>query len=223
MTDKPLYPAAILNPDATPGEWPFESAVTGPVDITAGPIDFIPVPRLRKRRNGWTPRTQCAFIEALSQCGCVARAARAVGMTSRSAYRLLEAEGAGSFAAAWDQAIARGIERLRWDALDRAINGAWVPVVRRGKVVRTELRRNDRLAIALLSGRDNSIAGRRERAVSRANYRRKLVAERKREAADRREREQRSAAHQAILDEVEERKRNPRASIARTRPRVLSL
>jgi hypothetical protein len=188
-------------PAAARGEpWPFESAVTGLVEVTAGPIDFTPVPRLRRRRNGWTPETQRAFIDALAQCGCVARAARAVGMTPRSAYRLLEADGADSFAEAWDQALARGIERLRLAALDRALNGAWVPVVRRGRIVRMEHRINDRLAIALLSGRDHSVADNRERASSRRKYRLKLLARAREEAEAQARAEAIWAEHQAILD-----------------------
>jgi hypothetical protein len=71
-SDSPLISAA-----AAAGEpWPFKSAVTGLVEVTDGPIAFIPVPRLRRRRNGWTPEAQRAFIDALEQCGCVARAAR---------------------------------------------------------------------------------------------------------------------------------------------------
>jgi len=167
----------LISPAAARGEpWPFESAVTGLVEITDGPIDFTPVPRLRKRRDGWTPEAQRAFIDALEQCGCVARAARAAGMTARSAYRLLVADGAESFAQAWDQAIARGTERLRMEALDRVLNGVWVPVMRRGRIVRFEHRVNDRLAIALLSGRESSVADRREQATSRRKYRLKLLA-----------------------------------------------
>jgi hypothetical protein len=184
-----------------PTRWPIpELAVTGLVDVTDGPIDFTPVPRLRRRRNGWTEPTQRAFIAALEQCGCVARAARSVGMTPRTAYRLLEAEGADSFAEAWDQAIARGVERLRADAMDRALHGAWVPVVRRGKVVRMEKRINDRLAIALLSGRESSVAENRERATSRRRYRLQLLAERQEAAEKKRRAEEVRAAHQAILD-----------------------
>src|SRR5687767_14012657 len=40
-------------------------ARTGLVDVTADPIDFAPVPRLRNRRNGWTAETQALFIGAL--------------------------------------------------------------------------------------------------------------------------------------------------------------
>jgi hypothetical protein len=200
-------------------EWP-ELAVTGLVEVTDGPIDFTPVPRLRKRRNGWTPETQRAFIDALSRCGCVARAARAVGKTPRSAYRLLESEGAESFADAWDQAIARGVEALRWNALDRAMNGAWVPVVRRGKIVSFEHRQFDRLAIALLSGRNASVSDNRERASSRRKYRMQLAAEKKRKADEQRRREELWAEHQAILEREEQDRMN---RVCRTPPRIRSL
>jgi hypothetical protein len=200
-------------------DWP-EPAVTGLVEITDGPIDFTPVPRLRKRRNGWTPEAQRAFIDALALCGCVSRAARAAGKTPRSAYRLLESEGAESLAEAWDQAIARGVERLRLNALDRALHGAWVPVVRRGKVVRHEFRRSDRLAIALLSGRDGSVAGNRERASSRRNYRLKLKADRERKAAEQQRREELWAEHVAI---VEREQSDRRSRVCRNPPRIRSL
>ncbi len=170
-----------------------------------------------------TPEAQAAFIEALVLCGCVARAARAVGMTPRSAYRLLDAAGADSFAAAWDQAIARGVEKLRIGALDRALNGAWVPVVRRGKLVRHEKRHDNRLAIALLSGRESAVADRRERAASRRRYRLKLLARREEEAARKRRAEQIWAEHQAILDKIEQESRNPGPKIAARPPRIRSL
>jgi hypothetical protein len=204
-------------------EWPFESAVTGLVEVTDGPIPFDPVPRLRKRRNGWTPETQRAFIDALAQCGCVARAARAVGMAPRSAYRLLESDGAESFADAWHQAIARGVEALRLNALDRALHGAWVPVVRRGRIVSFEHRRSDRLAIALLSGRNHSVADNRERAASRRKYRLKLLAEKQRKADEQRQREALWAEHQAILDRIEAEQDNPAPRMAASPPRIRSL
>jgi hypothetical protein len=121
-------------------------------------------------------------------------------MNPRSAYRLLEAAGADSFAAAWDQAIARGIERVRGEAMLRALHGSWVPIVRRGRVVRLEYRHNDKLAIGILSGRDGSVAERREQAVSRRRRRLELNALRQQEDDERRRREAVRAEHQAILD-----------------------
>ena len=194
MTEAPEFPPFP--------PWP-EPAALGLVDVTDDPIDFTPVPRQRNRRNGWTELAQRAFIAALEECGSVARSARAVGMNPRSAYRLLEAEGADSFAEAWDQAIARGVERVRGEAMLRALHGSWVPVVRRGRVVRMEFRHNDKLAIGVLSGRDGrAIAERREQAVSRRKYRLQLKEfDRKREE-ERRQAEAIWAEHQAILDNL---------------------
>lgn len=200
--------------------WP-EPAVTGLVDVTDEPIDFTPVPRQRKRRNGWTPEAQRTFIAALEECGCVARAARAVGMSPRSAYRLLGAEGADSFAAAWDQAIARGVERVRGDAMLRALHGSWIPVVRRGRVVRMEFRHNDRLALGILSGRDGrSLADRRERAVSRRKYRLQLQELERQRDEERRRADAIWAEHQAVLDRIETDKKNRVPSVE---PRVRCL
>jgi hypothetical protein len=201
-------------------EWP-EPAVTGLVDVTDEPIEFTPVPRQRKRRNGWTELAQRAFIAALEECGCIARSARAVGMTPRSAYRLLEADGADSFAAAWDQAIARGFERVRGEAMMRALHGSWVPVVRRGQVVRMEFRHNDKLAVGILSGRDGrAIVERREQAVSRRKYRLRLKELDRQREEERAQAEAVWAEHQAILDRIEEERRNPRPA---PQPRVRSL
>lgn len=221
--------ADIADPNFNPEKaargdpFPFDSAECGLVAVTDGPIRFDPVPRLRRRRNGWTPGAQAEFIAALELCGCVSRAARSVGMSPRSAYRLLDAPGADSFADAWDQAIARGIEALRLGALDRALNGAWVPVVRRGRLVRVEKRHDNRLAIALLSGRDSSVADRRERASSRRRYRLKLLARREAEAEQKRHATQIWAEHQAIIDKIEQESRNPAPKNVTAPPRIRSL
>ena len=139
-------------------------------------IPFDPVPRLRARRNGWSEARQRAFIAALATCGSVAAAAREVGMTPRSAYRLCDAPGADSFVRAWDRALDLGIARLRGDSLQRALEGGFVPVYRRGKLVRVEHRRNDRLAIALLGGRACTADDMRRTALSRREHRLDLFA-----------------------------------------------
>ncbi len=134
-------------------------------------IPFTPVERQRRRRNGWSADRQRAFIATLSRCGSVAAAARSVGMTSRSAYRLCDAPDADSFVRAWDAAIEMGISRLRADALQRSLEGGFVPVYRRGKLVRVEHRRNDRLAIAILGGRERTADDMRRSALSRRELR----------------------------------------------------
>lgn len=157
-------PADVVFPDLDP-------RLYAPADPDQVVIDFAPVPRLRNRRNGWTEARQRGFIAALARCGSVAAAARLVGMSSRSAYRLVNAPGAAEFAAAWDAAVDTGLARLRLDALRRSLDGDYVPVYRRGKLVRVEHRHNDRLAIAVLSGRDREVEMFRRTAVSRREYR----------------------------------------------------
>jgi hypothetical protein len=185
---------------STPFAWSdFEAEAADP----ANHIDFTPVPRRRARRNGWSPERQQLFLFALSRCGSVARAARAAGMTPRSAYQLLDSPAADSFAEAWDRAIEEGIERVRADALERALAGVFVPVFRRGKLVRVEHRRCDRLALALLSGHHRDVDYQRQTAVARRHYKAAMNA-RDAELAEQRSRAEAVwAEHQAILDRIE--------------------
>jgi hypothetical protein len=62
-------------------------------------IPFEPVP-VKKRHDGWTAERQRGFIDRLCVTGGVARAARAMGKTAQSVYRLREHPGAESFARA---------------------------------------------------------------------------------------------------------------------------
>lgn len=101
-------------------------------EIDADGIVFSPVPLTRTRCDGWTRWTQHAFIRALEAMGSVGPAARAVGKSRASAYRLRERPGAESFAAAWDTAISSGRARMFDFALDRALNGITTITVQRG-------------------------------------------------------------------------------------------
>lgn len=65
---------------------------------------FRPVP-LRARADGWSESRQCGFLSALYVTGSVAAAAKAVGMTRASAYRLRSRKEAESFAAMWDRVL----------------------------------------------------------------------------------------------------------------------
>ena len=160
-------------PDVLPDAARFAEAETtiGSAADARPVIDFTPVPRLRNRRNGWTDDRQRAFIATLSRCGSVAAAARQVGMTPRSAYRLCDAPGAEPFVRAWDEALEMGVSRLRGDSLARALVGGFVPVYRRGKLVRVEHRHNDRLAIAMLGGAQYNSDVMRTKALSKREHR----------------------------------------------------
>ena len=127
--------------------------MSAPVDSAAvpEPIAFDPVPLQRVRRDGWTPERQQRFITALRLTGVVAAAARAVGVSVQSAYRLRERAGAASFAAAWDAAQREGSDRAFDAAIDRALNGYDAPRFYRGRQVGTVRRFDHRLALAALN------------------------------------------------------------------------
>lgn len=100
--------------------------------------DFVPVPMQRRRADGWTQDAQRLFIAMLAQTGSVRDAARGVGMSARSAYRLRGKPGADEFDLVWQAALDvrhervgaalaedwRGIAGGNWRAEERALMSA---------------------------------------------------------------------------------------------------
>lgn len=113
-------------------------------------LPFTPVPTASTRRDGWTPDKQRHFISQLARCGLVSAAARAVGMSPKSAYALLKRPGADSFVAAWDAAVRTGRAGALALAIDRAVDGVVRPVFYRGKQVGEYRTYNDRLLVAAI-------------------------------------------------------------------------
>lgn len=68
------------------------------------PAFFRPVP-VKAREDGWTTARQALFLAELYLTGTVTAAARRVGMTRMSAYRLRARGDAASFARAWDSVL----------------------------------------------------------------------------------------------------------------------
>ena len=87
----------------------------------------------------------------LRETGTVSSAARAVGCSAQSAYRLRHYQNAAEFAAAWDRELSEGRARAFELAFDRAVNGEEQPRYYRGQVVGTVRRVDNRLLIAALS------------------------------------------------------------------------
>lgn len=117
------------------------------------PLDqpaFTPVPLARRRHDGWTAERQAAFLSALAELGLVDAAARAVGMSRKSAYALRTRAGAESFAAAWDAAIEQGRAQAIDLGVRHAIEGEVRPIFYRGRQIGEERRFNTRLMIAAL-------------------------------------------------------------------------
>jgi hypothetical protein len=89
----------------------------------------------------------------------------------------------------------------QWPVMERALNGAPVALFRRGKLVRVEQRRNDRLAIALLGGQwRGGVDDYRRSAVSRRQYFQELKAADAAAAEVKRKAQAIRDQHQAILD-----------------------
>jgi hypothetical protein len=110
---------------------------------------FTPVP-VKARRDGWHPARQHGFIVRLALCGCPATAARCVGMSRESAYRLRARPGAESFAAAWERALGWGESRQQDMALEQALCGGIKRVYYRGRKVDEYVVHDNRLLISLL-------------------------------------------------------------------------
>ena len=105
--------------------------------VPPGALDFAPV-AVKARRDGWTPAAQKLFIAALAAGLCTSGAARAVGRSRQSAYRLRERPDAASFAAAWDRALHFARRRPPPPGLtarQRGVDGILVPLRHRGRII----------------------------------------------------------------------------------------
>ena len=109
---------------------------------------------IRARHDGWTPQRQHDFIAALAESGCVTEACRAVGMTTKSAYRLRARPDASIFRQAWDIALDHAIRRLTDAVYSRAIHGVPRPIFYQGEQIGERRHFDERLAMFLLRYRD---------------------------------------------------------------------
>lgn len=143
------------DPRAAPGH---ALTVTDSEDAAAAapvydPAEYRWVPvRRRPRLEGWTEEKQRRFIEVLADTGLVAAAAKAVGMSRESAYRLRRAGHGAAFARAWDAARHHAGALIEDIAFERAIEGVEQEVYdRNGEVVGARLVHDNRLLKYLLS------------------------------------------------------------------------
>lgn len=86
-----------------------------------------------RRHDGWTVERQRDFLVHLARFGGVTAAARAVGMSAKSAYRLRDR--CPAFSRALESAREEGRLRSFDQAMDRATNGELVPIYRQGRLV----------------------------------------------------------------------------------------
>jgi len=144
----PDPPAAAAPPDAGPDD----SDPPSPEAQGYDPADYRWVPvRRRPRYDGWTEEKQRRFIEVLADTGLVSAAAKAVGMSRESAYRLRRSAHGAAFARAWDAARHHAGALVEDIAFERAFEGVEHNVYdENGEVVCTKRVYNDRLLMFLL-------------------------------------------------------------------------
>jgi hypothetical protein len=88
-------------------------------------LAFAPFLHPQPRRNSITPDLQRRFVATLAATGIVNQAARSIGKSLEALYKLRARPGAEGFAAAWDDALAWGGDRLEDCALERAMREEW--------------------------------------------------------------------------------------------------
>jgi len=116
----------------------------------------------------WTPPKMAAFLRTLAATHSVSAAARSVGMSRQSAYRLRARVKGEPFDLAWDEAFTHSYQNLPYAALDRALNGIEVPHYYKGELIGTSRRFDERLTVALLklSGPSDTLGAGGDRAAA---------------------------------------------------------
>ena len=116
--------------------------------VPATATDATPKPQ---RHDTWPLTTQAAFLRALSATHSVSEAAKSVGKSRQSAYRLRSKLKGQPFDLAWEVAFHHSYDVLAHTALERALNGVEVPVFFQGEQVGSYRRFDERLTVALLA------------------------------------------------------------------------
>lgn len=116
-------------------------------------LSFAPYLHTHPRSNSITPERQRRFIATLAATGIVTQAARSIGKSMEALYKLRSKPGAEGFAAAWDAALERGVQRLEDCALERALRGTPTPIVSGGKLLGTWNKPDNQLLRFLLQHR----------------------------------------------------------------------
>ena len=118
----------------------------------------------------WSKPKMAEFLRVLAAHQCVAAAARAVGMSRQSAYKLRNRLKGEPFDIAWEAAFQHGYDALHQAALERALHGVEEPVFHGGEQVGTRRRYDERLTVFLLARRNAQGAQRLSRYGAAAEF-----------------------------------------------------
>jgi hypothetical protein len=111
------------------------------------------------RHDGFGPAARRLFLKTLAKTGCVAEAARAAGISTRTAYNHRERDPA--FADLWRLALSSAAVDIELIAWERGVTGIEEPVYAYGKFSHMRVRRNDAILLRLLEGSNPKKYGRR--------------------------------------------------------------
>ncbi|HVR90508.1 MAG TPA: hypothetical protein VHG29_05385 [Novosphingobium sp.] len=113
-------------------------------------------PTLTNPSDRWNKPKMAGFLRELAATHCVGSAAKAVGMSRQSAYKLRARLKGEPFDIAWEAAFQHGYDALHQAALERALHGVEVPVFFNGEQIGTRRQFDERLTCFLLSARNRS-------------------------------------------------------------------
>ncbi len=108
------------------------------------------------RGDRWNKWKMAEFLRQLAATHSVTAAARAVGMSRNSAYKLRTRLKGQPFDIAWEAAFRHGYDDLPHAALELALEGEEVPHYYQGVLVGTHRKRNPQLIMALLKMRNSA-------------------------------------------------------------------
>ena len=111
----------------------------------------------RRRRDAPTPRKLGLFLRHLARAGSVSDAARAIGVSRNTLYRLRRSD--EDFAFRWQMALDGALDKAYTEAHRRAVVGTERPVFHRGRPVGAIRTYNDKLLMSLLRLHWRSFSG----------------------------------------------------------------
>ena len=122
------------------------------------------------REDRWNKPKLAEFLRALAATQCVKSAAKAVGMSRQSAYKMRNRLKGEPFDIAWEAEFQHGYDALHQAALERALFGVEVPIYHAGEQVGTRRHFDERLTTFLLARRNAAGAQRLSRYGAAAEF-----------------------------------------------------
>lgn len=124
------------------------SAQPEPVGPRFRPVTDVP------RGDRWDKPMMVDFLRMLAATHSVSAAARSVGMSRQSAYKLRNRLKGQPFDIAWEAAFRHGYDNLAHAALELALEGEEVPHYHKGELVGTHRKKHPHLMTSLLKMRN---------------------------------------------------------------------